>query len=87
MGKGGDVLSIEGDSDLGFVHTVAKNGNVLINREGKLVTILRGSKAADFAEKMQVLDFGRQQQLMARMTGNYKRGNEKLSRNHLKNRR
>ncbi len=73
--------------NLGFVHAVAKNGTVLIRREGQLVTSLRGAKATAFLKKIDALDFFGQQHWMARMTGNYKRGNEKLSKNHLKNKR
>ncbi len=72
------------ENDLGFVHAVAKNGTVLIRREGRLVTSLRGAKATAFVKKIETLDFTGQQQWMARVTGNYKRGNERLSKNHLK---
>ncbi|MEH6446762.1 MAG: hypothetical protein V7784_22940 [Oceanospirillaceae bacterium] len=39
--------------------------------------VLRGNKAKEFAEDMQYANFADQQQLMARLTGNYKRGNER----------
>jgi len=80
-------LSIEYQDDLGFVHRVTKNRNVLISRKGKLAATLRGSKAIIFIEEMNALSFFEQQQLMARVTGNYKHGNERLSRNHPRNRR
>lgn len=72
--------------DLGFVYRVIKNGNVLISHKGKLATTLRGFKAITFIEDMNSLDFYERQQLMARVTGNYKRGNERLSGNHPRNR-
>ena len=80
-------MSIEYQGDLGFVHRVTNYGNVLISHKGKLATTLRGSKAITFIEEMNALSFFEQQQLMARVTGNYKRGNERLSRNHPRNRR
>lgn len=79
-------MSIEYQGDLGFVHRIAKNGNVLISHKGKHATTLRGSKANTFIEEMNELSSFEQQQLMARVTGNYKRGNERLSRDHPRNR-
>ena len=83
----GKQYSVNGEqdgTDLGFVYTAVKNGNVLIKHHGKLATTLRGSKAGAFMRKMSLLDFKGQQQWMARVTGNYKRGNERLSKNHSK---
>ncbi|MCK5312035.1 MAG: hypothetical protein KAJ62_07995 [Desulfobacteraceae bacterium] len=71
--------------DLGFLHRVAKNGDISINHKGRLATTLRGFKAVSFIEDINLLNFAEQQQLMARVTGNYKRGNERRSKNHPKN--
>jgi len=38
-----------------------------------------------FKESIEVLVLDEQQQLMARLTGNYKRGNEKLAKGHNRN--
>jgi len=76
----------ETQSDLNFTHYINKNGDVLIEHHGKLATTMRGSKAAVFIAKMDKATFQQQQQLMARATGNYKRGNERLSKTHVKNR-
>jgi len=58
----------------GFSWVVRKNGDVVITHRGRVATILRGRKAqrflADVAE-------GHGQELMAKLTGNYKRGNER----------
>ena len=62
---------------LGFTYTINKNGTVFIERFSRAVTTLRGSKATGFSEKIQTLSADQQQQYMARLTGNYKRGNEK----------
>ena len=72
--------------DLGFAFNIFKNGNVQITHHGKLATTLRGSKAVSFIENMSGTDFIDQQQLMARLTGNYKRGNEKTAKTHPRNR-
>lgn len=79
-------MTENGESDLGFGYTPVKNGSVLIKHNGKLAATLRGTKAATFLKKMETLHFNEQQQWMARVTGNYKRGNERISKNHVKNR-
>lgn len=71
--------------DLEFDYQVAKSGAILISHHGKQVTTLRGKPAAEFLKKSKKLDFAGEQQLMARATGNYKRGNERKAKNHPKN--
>ena len=60
------------------------NGDVVITHHGRVATILRGRKAATFLTD--VTD-DHPQELMARVTGNYRRGNERTSRDHPRNRR
>jgi succinylglutamate desuccinylase len=78
--------TVAAQDDLKFTHHVSKNGAVLIEHHGKLATTMRGSKATIFLAKMDKATFQQQQQLMARMTGNYKRGNERVSKKQPKNR-
>lgn len=73
-------------NDLEFSYKIAKSGAILISHHGKQVTTLRGKQAAEFLKKSDKLDFAGEQQLMARVTGNYKRGNERQAKNHPKNR-
>lgn len=80
-------MSIENEGDLGFTYRVTKKRSVLVSHNGKVVTILGGSKGIKFIEKINESSFFEQQQLMARATGNYKRGNERVSKNHGRNRR
>ena len=75
----------EDNPDLGFEYRVAKSGAVLISHHQRLATTLRGKKANEFLSKCEALSFGKQQQLMAQLTGNYKRGNERKARNHPRN--
>jgi hypothetical protein len=56
---------------------------VVITHHGVRATVLRGHRAADFLAD--VAD-GDEQELMARLTGNYRRGNERTARNHPRNR-
>ena len=73
-------------SDLGFSFTRQKNRDVKIMHRGKLASTLRGDKAMWFLEDMDGCDLSEQQQEMARITGNYRRGNERLAKSHPRNR-
>lgn len=57
----------------GFSYATRKNGEVVISRHGRVATMLRGERAAKFLKGVAE---GDPQQVMARATGNYKRGNE-----------
>lgn len=67
----------------GFTHRLRKNGDVEILHHGRSATVLRGAAAARFLTDV---DRGDAQELMARLTGNYKHGNEKVARRHPRNR-
>lgn len=67
----------------GFEAQVTSGGDVRILHHGRLATTLRGRRASDFLEAVEA---GDAQQLMARLTGNYKRGNERVARQHPRNR-
>ena len=56
---------------------------VLISHNGRRATTLRGATADQFMAEVE--DAG-PQELMARVTGNYKHGNERTARNHPRNR-
>ncbi|GAA1363302.1 hypothetical protein GCM10009596_24190 [Arthrobacter rhombi] len=57
---------------------------VVIEHHGRRAATLRGGVAARFLADVQNED---PQELMARLTGNYKRGNERTAREHPRNRR
>ena len=57
----------------GFTYEI-RGGDVVISHHGRRATILRGQKAQQFLADA---DSGDPQLLMARLTGNYKRGNER----------
>ncbi len=67
----------------GFEWEKRKNGEVVIRHHGHTAGVLRGNKAEAFLEEVQ---YGNKQMLMARITGNYKRGNERSARQHTRNR-
>jgi hypothetical protein len=56
---------------------------VVITHGGRKAVTLRGSAAACFLEDVEQ---GDPQQVMARATGDYKRGNERTARDHPRNR-
>ncbi|AJT43036.1 hypothetical protein UM93_10310 [Psychromicrobium lacuslunae] len=66
-----------------FDYLVTSNSEVVISHHGKKATVLRGKRAQDFLDD---IERGDPQELMARLTGNYKRGNERLARQHPRNR-
>ena len=58
----------------GFAYTTRKNGEVVITHHGRQAAVLRGDAARKFLSR---LAEGNEQEVMARATGNYKRGNER----------
>ncbi len=56
---------------------------VVITHHGRKAVLLRGSAAARFLEEVERDD---PQQVMARATGDFKRGNERAARDHPRNR-
>ena len=71
-------------SPTGFEHRALAGGDVEITHHGRIATTLRGAAAQRFlAELAAGADA---QQLMARATGNYRRGNERTARQHPRNR-
>jgi uncharacterized protein (DUF2252 family) len=60
-----------------FQYTIAKGDRVLIEWEGRTVTVVSGAAGTALAVKLQRADAERTQQLLARATGNFKRGNER----------
>ena len=67
----------------GFTHQRRANGDVVVFHHGKVATVLRGAKASAFVAEL--ADGADPQELMARLTGNYKRGNERLAGQHPRN--
>ena len=60
-----------------FDWRVTKNGQVLVFRGGRVVTTVRGAAAARLLARLADADDEQAQQVLARATGNYRRGNER----------
>ena len=70
----------------GFDHEV-RGGEVVISHHGRRATVLRGNAAARFLAEVEDADESDGQELMARVTGDYRRGNERTAKNHPRNAR
>lgn len=65
----------------GFEYVV-RGGDVVIRHHGRIAAVLRGARAAGFLADVET---GDPQLLMARLTGNYRRGNERTAARHPRN--
>jgi hypothetical protein len=74
-------------NDIGFSYRSRKSGAVEILHHGRVAATLRGTDATDFLAETGEAGRAHAQQLMARLTGNYKRGKERLASQHARNRR
>jgi hypothetical protein len=68
----------------GFTYRVRKNGDVEVLHHNRPAVVLRGAAAARFLIDV---ESGDPQELMARVTGNYRHGNERTAKQHPRNRR
>jgi hypothetical protein len=60
-----------------FTYRVSKDDKVFISWHGQQVTILKGKEAQKFISKIANLCHQEAQLVMAKITGNFKRGNER----------
>lgn len=70
----------------GFTYRVRKDGTVHVQHHGRDAALLRGSSAARFLRAVEDVEDRDPQQVMARVTGSYRRGNERTARDHPRNR-
>lgn len=68
----------------GFEYRTRSNGDVVILHRARPATTLRGAAAARFLDDVEDND---PQELMARLTGNYRHGNERSAKQHPRNAR
>ncbi|SCE87662.1 hypothetical protein GA0074695_1806 [Micromonospora viridifaciens] len=66
----------------GFDYVERADGSVVIRHHGRTAGTLRGGRAAEFLAEVD----DDPQLVMARWTGNYRRGNERTARQHPRNR-
>lgn len=63
-----------------FTFEVTKAGRVRVFWEGRCVLTLGGQRAERLCAELEGVSFEAQQDALRRVTGNFKRGNERLSR-------
>ncbi|TDC77451.1 hypothetical protein [Streptomyces hainanensis] len=69
----------------GFAFETRADGSVLITHRGRVAAVLRGERGREFLAAIEAPGAD-PQLLMARWTGNYRRGNERTARDHPRNR-
>ena len=62
-----------------FGHRVTKDGRVLVTFQGRQVTVVAGKRAGRLIGELEAArgDVARVQMLLAKVTGNFKHGNER----------
>ena len=80
------MMAADANADLGFHFEARQNGEVAIFHRHRLAVVLRGQAAQQFVVQANDLSDAALQQVMARVTGNYKRGNERTAADHPRNR-
>ena len=80
------MLVNDANGDLGFDFEARQNGEVAIFHRHRLAAILRGQAAQQFVVQANEISDAALQQVMARITGNYRRGNERTAADHPRNR-
>ncbi|MER6777152.1 MULTISPECIES: hypothetical protein [unclassified Streptomyces] len=68
----------------GFTYERRADASVVITHQGRAASTLRGGRAEKFLAEV---ESGDAQLVMARWTGAYKFGNERVAKNHPRNRR
>ena len=64
-------------ADEPFSYVARADGSIVVRYHEAPVTLLRGRTAERFVDRIASADAAGAQQLMARVTGNFKRGNER----------
>ncbi|MDN5342530.1 hypothetical protein OF820_10505 [Oceanotoga sp. DSM 15011] len=68
---------MSGLSDYPFDYKIGKDNKLFISYYGKQVKIIKDKKAKTLIEKLEDCGYEEQQLILAKLTGNFKRGNER----------
>ena len=61
-----------------FSYRITKDGKILIYWQGRQVVVLKGTRAQKLLAELPGMDPAQEQLALAKATGNFKRGNERL---------
>jgi len=69
-----------------FTYQITKNGTITINYKGKQIKVVKDKEAERLIARIKAVENNilEVQLLLAKITGNFKRGNEKLGKNKRK---
>ena len=70
-------MGFDGQAPFGW--RASGEDKLLITYEGKQIMVLRGSEAAKAIRRLEQAEEEQQQLILAKLTGNFKRGNERLA--------
>ena len=68
-----------------FAYTVRKDGSVAVTHGGRTVSVIAGKDAARLIAKLSNASAQDVQLALAKITGNFKRGNERAAGSHSRN--
>ena len=70
-----------------FGYVMRKDGSVAISHDGRTVMVVTGADAQKLQRKLLNAPEASVQLVLAKITGNFKRGNERTAANHTRNAR
>lgn len=70
-------MGFDGQAPFGW--HASREDKLLITYEGKQIMVLRGIEAARAVRRLEQAEEEQQQLILAKLTGNFKRGNERLA--------
>ena len=68
-----------------YAYQIRKDGAVAISHEGRQVSVIAGREAERLIAKLQRASAAEVQMALAKITGNFKRGNERMAARHTRN--
>ncbi|SDC83286.1 hypothetical protein [Geotoga petraea] len=68
---------MSGLSDYPFSYKLGKEGKVMIFYNDKQVKVINGKKSKSLIEKLELANEDEEQVILSKITGNFKRGNER----------
>lgn len=74
---------MSGLGDYPFSYQIGKEGKVLIYYYNKQIKVISGKKSKSLLEKLEWSNEDEEQMILAKITGNFKRGNERNTKKNI----